>query len=842
MKKHLFILFVLLSANWALKAQVSSISYTFSPTVQYNWWDENGGIEDGIFIGGQLGFGFGQNVELSAIYLQSFETNSIFPTYDFSNAFVNQGLARQLNITRYGGNVKLNLSNGTLLPFLSLGTGIQRIELDGLEDAYLNKRIYFDAGLGVKLSVADRYTLNLSAVNHYYEMNPVRELMTLEDREALNVDFNDYESLRMNNWGARASLIVYLGGKTPEKMSSIEKAYMESFSTDYSGFSMPLEPTFGKIKFHERLPYRDTWYVGGATGFNFGPMVGVRAYYWRGMDEKGPDDTISTQTDDIAVYGAEGRFQMAVGQGLKPYILLGGGQIDPLPGYVGRYNFVQKETPFASGGIGINIPFSKAFKFDAYAKAILTSGQENIEDTSEPDDILASYAYGASLNLVLGKKRKMDTPEKMPVPGAAGSEEPAMMLTPDGELVEVPVAADGGTDGKNGQEGTAGADGETKSADDLKAEIARGGSKSTSIMIMTPAEFENIIDEILDRSEQSKTVEVEVEVEEEQEAEGDEDETEEGETRADKKAAKADKKAQKKEDEEADAIKASIKENKENIEELEELINDGFRDLKKQIRQMSRESDDRMDDVEDAIDDADDERRDDMKDLKNEIKDVEDELEDVEDELEDVEDGLKENKKTIEENGKEDNGNKGGLGLFGKKKNKNAADSTIDPESAEANAEYIEEKQRFKSPYATKESFGRRFVYDGMATYVGFNLGGTTSLNFGFRPTYKIDSSNLKIAPEAFFGFGSPSSFGIIANVISDINIKQAEKLINPYVGAGFGFMKIERGDEDKVRGVINLLGGAHVASVGNGRLFVEYATRNFLKYNQFIAGYRLAF
>jgi len=781
MRKHLLTLFALFYAGFALQAQVSSISYTFSPTAQYNWWDEDSGIEDGVFIGGQLGFGFGQNVELSAVYLQSFETNSHFPTYGFSNAFITQDLSRQLNISRYGGNVKLNLSKGVLLPFLSLGTGIQKTELDGIEEFYVSKRIYFDAGLGIKLSVADRYTLNLSAVNHYFEMNPVRELMTLEDREALMVDFNDYESTMLENWGARASLIVYLGGRTPDEMTALEKAYMERNSTDYTGFSMPLEPTVGKIKFHERLPYRDTWYVGGATGFNFGPMVGIRAYYWKGMQEKGPDDTISTQTDDIAVYGAEGRFQMAVGQGLKPYILLGGGKIDPLPGYVGRFNVTQLETPFASGGVGINIPFSKSFKFDVYGKAILTSGQENIEDVTQPEDLLTSYAYGASLNLVLGKKKKMPEPKALPVPGEASSEEPAMMLTPDGELVEVPAEeTDDNTDNENGESG------EADSLQQQKMELAKKGSNSSSIMIMTPAEFENIIDEILDRSDRPRKgegskmnkedKEVTTDEEDVNEEEGDE-EASKKDNKKDKKDTKAAKKDKEKAEEEAEELQESIDENKKSIEELEDLINDGFRDLKKQIRQMGKDTDDRMDDVEDAIDDAEDDRRDDMKDIKED-------LEDVEDNLEDVEDGLKENKKTIKENAKEGKEKKGGLKLFGNK-DKGADDAGMEKAVNPVSDEYIAENQRFKSPYATEESFGRRFSYDGMATYVGFNLGGTASLNFGFRPTYKIDSSNLKIAPEAFFGFGSPSSFGIIGNVIQDIKIKQAQKLVNPYVGAG---------------------------------------------------------
>ncbi len=839
MKKHLIILLALLYAHASILGQVSNVSYTFSPTAQYNFWDENSGIEDGLFLGGQFGFGFGQNVELSAVYLQSFETNNTFPTYDFTNSFVSQDLQRQLNIRRIGGNLKVNLSKGALLPFLSLGTGVQRIQIDELEDFYSSQRIYFDAGLGIKLSVADRYTLNLSAVNHYFEMNPVRELLTLEDREALNVDFNDFESELLDSWAVRASLIIYLGGNKPEDLSDEDKALLDSYSTDYSGFSLPLEPTVGRIRFHERLPYRDTWFVGGATGFNFGPLVGLRAYYWRGLQEAGEDENISTETDDIAIYGAEGRFQLAAGQGLKPYLLIGGGLIDPLPGYVGRFNFTQVETAFASGGIGINIPFSKAFKFDVYGKAILTSAQEDIVDTAEPDDILTSWAYGASLNLVLGKKKKVAEPQPLPLPGAVV--DPKAATSPEG----IAMPEKGGS--KKGTMDQSDSDGAGVDKDLL--EIAKGGSKSTSIMIMTPAEFENIIDEILDRSAQNNTVnEVEKEIEiEVMEEEGDsyEDE-EEGDDKAAKKAAKADKKAKEKAEEKDSELREAVEENRENIEEMEEMIKDGFRDLKKQIREMDRDADDRMDDVEDAIDDAEDDRRDDMKDIKKDLEDVEDSMKENEKALKENEKAMKENEKAMKENEKtmkegSEEGKKGGFKLFGKNQQDNQ-DKLAEDGTEQVSKDFITEEQRFKSPFATEESFGRKLSYDGMGIYGGFNVGGSASLNIGFRPTYKIDSTNLKLAPEAFFGFGSPSSFGIIANVIRDLEIKGGGKIVNPYVGAGLGFLRIERDDDDRTRGVINLLAGVHVASVANGRLFLEYANRNFFRFNQFVAGYRLAF
>lgn len=81
MKKH-----TLLSASalalfccliTSVYGQVKDLSYTISPYGQYVWFDEKSGIDDGFLVGAQLGFGFGQFVELSANYAQglSLETN-----------------------------------------------------------------------------------------------------------------------------------------------------------------------------------------------------------------------------------------------------------------------------------------------------------------------------------------------------------------------------------------------------------------------------------------------------------------------------------------------------------------------------------------------------------------------------------------------------------------------------------------------------------------------------------------------------------------------------------------------------------------------------------------------
>lgn len=65
----LAMLFILMS--YIGKAQVKDISFTLSPAAEYTWWDDKAGLEDNLLVGGKLGFGFGEFIEIRGLYFQS---------------------------------------------------------------------------------------------------------------------------------------------------------------------------------------------------------------------------------------------------------------------------------------------------------------------------------------------------------------------------------------------------------------------------------------------------------------------------------------------------------------------------------------------------------------------------------------------------------------------------------------------------------------------------------------------------------------------------------------------------------------------------------------------------
>lgn len=378
-------------------AQVSGISYTLSPAVDYSFWDSNLGLSDGLLYGGRLGIGFGENVELRANYMRDL---SLSRDFDGVLDIDPTGLAdRDVNLTRYGGEVRLNLGRSSLLPFLTLGGGIQNIELDG---GNKNEHIYASAGLGITVSIADRFTFKLEGKNTAFNFNPVRNLLTEDERLDNSLTEADFFSDRMSNWSVGTGFTFYLGGRRPGELSELDQAYAETFNNGFRNVSLIVEPTLSNIRFADELAYRDTYLGGVNLGLDFGPYVGMRAFYLRSMD----DNEINLDFDRMQVYGADFRFRLtSVTTGLSPFLTLGGGYINLDDDYIGREGSTAglESQAFASGGAGASINLSRNFRIVGTYKRLLTTGTD-VEDIATTDQIRSSGQWTAGVNLVFGKK------------------------------------------------------------------------------------------------------------------------------------------------------------------------------------------------------------------------------------------------------------------------------------------------------------------------------------------------------------------------------------------------------------------------------------------------------
>lgn len=805
MKKQLMIVayttLTFFGAGQPAKAQVKGVGYTLSPIGEKVWWDKNSGLKDGYMLGGQFGFSFGEYVELRGLYMEGIHMQRNFSAYGIAPEELEDA---DLSLNRWGGDLKLNLSRGTLLPYLTVGTGVQTTRL-GESDK--NKQIYFSGGLGIMLSVSDRFTLGLQALRTSFRSNPVNSLLTPEERMLAGLKGNDFDYSSMNNWSGRASILLYLGGRRPRELSEIDRAYMDTFSSGLKGISLPIEPVIGKFDWADNLPYKNTAFGGIATGLDFGPLVGIRAYYLRSFEDK-----LFSEFDKLEIWGGEGKFKLASSGGLLPFLTAGGGRINVLNGYTNPGLAVTDTMGidgrgFASGGAGFDLALSRNVKLSAFARAMLTSSHESVvENISSPDELSTSWLYGASINFIIGKKPEIpdkrkedsydtqvraDLEKEKRNTQALRKEYQEKLNELDREMDEAYDSGDGRKMAEKYEERQSLKRMISRLDDAMRKENEANGESDA--LQMNPSELRSLVDEI--RQSQKRNEENIRQALEIQNLKSD--------IQWEKLSLRLralEESMKNPETDELSILREQLQDLRSRGEREAESDNSEAHDLRRELKEL-RES---RKQVSDSVKSSTEEQRE-LEALRKEI------------------DELKKEKET---------------------KDKPEESSTIRRSAVSSGTgAYISDRQlEYRSPYndTTGTFFGKMF-YEGASAIVGLSLGGNPTFNIGLRQHYRFNKSDFFFMPETFFGFGDPASFGIFANALYQFRFKQTTS-IEPYAGIGVGLMQVGIKGDQKLKGATNLVFGAYLFRMGGGRFYADWSARNFFQHNQLALGYRLPF
>ncbi len=389
------LLLLLAGSMLNLSAQVRGISWTIAPAANYTWFNARSGLDEAFLVGGRLGLGFGEFVELRASYLQTISQEIDLGAFSIDETTLD---SRNVDLARYGADLRLNLSRGNLLPYLLLGAGVQDIGREGLENS---NNIFATAGLGLTLTAADRFAFTVEGKNIAYNYNSIRNLLNEAERTANNLDLEDSELERFGNWSLEAGLKFYLGGRRPGELSEVDREYLNAFGNGFTGLRLPLEVSLARINWDEALPYRDTWLGGGNIGVDIGPFIGLRAFYLRGME----NDDISFNFDDLALYGGDVRLNLSrAGTGFTPFLTLGGGYIDVGSGYMAGDEAITAESQgFATGGGGLILALGDYLRLNGSARALLTTSSD-ITDLNSTDQLTTSWMYTAGLTFAFGDR------------------------------------------------------------------------------------------------------------------------------------------------------------------------------------------------------------------------------------------------------------------------------------------------------------------------------------------------------------------------------------------------------------------------------------------------------
>tara|TARA_R110001583_G_scaffold43034_1_gene136806 strand:- start:14123 stop:16501 length:2379 start_codon:yes stop_codon:yes gene_type:complete len=792
MNKIILVIIAVFSVSIA-KSQVKDISFTLSPAAEYTWWDSKAGFNDGALVGGKLGFGFGEYLELRGTYVQSLNLKTNFENFGLTNYDANLFTQQDAKLTRWGGEFKANIGTKRLMPYLTLGTGVQKIEVNtnNLE------QIYGSVGLGFKFKIGNRAVLAVEGKNTTYNFNSGSNLLTDSNKTVFGVSDADFLNERLSNWSVLGSLQFYLGGRRPGILSELDTAYLNKFKGGFKGLQLVVEPSVAHISFDEKSLLKDSYFLGGYAGLDFNEYIGIRGFYFKGTE----NDDISTNFDELAMYGIEFRARLNDGNGVTPYLILGGGYLNPSNTYLGKGDLTVKGGEFANGGLGLNIPLGKRVLISGGLRALVTSG-EDITNISAPNEIQTHIMYNAGVKFTIGKKsksphdvynRNLESELKTQSESnevkienlKAGYESKLATLDDDikkaNEEKDVNKAIELLEEKKEVQNALS----EVNKVSAIQVEKSSKNipAKQETIIQMTPAEFESLIDRILKGLDSNPEVKIQ-----------NEDEL---------------------------GNKAIDSLNKR-VEMLEKMVLESKKAIDKDVKNPSEESTIDKKDVK-IVEPKEVEKheKENEKILKSEI------------ELKKLNDEIERNSREIKNQQKE-------------LKRIKKASAKIDKNEAVISSKLIEENKPIYTVDTTlvggnenvleaehKQENTLKYEHSNVA--IGYDFNTTGFVNFGIRSQFNIAKTNLKFVPEAFVGLGVNSYYGVSGNIVYSINLKNQK--VKPYIGLGAGALN----NSNNFKGFYNAILGANLPII-NENIFVDYIMRNTFDYNQISIGYKLPF
>lgn len=851
---HKTILFSLLLTTSFTFSQVKEISVTVSPAAEYTFWDDKSGLDDGLLYGGKIGFGFGEYVELRATYMKGLDLVTNFE--DFGFASFSNGLIpeRNVELTRWGGEFKANFGTKTKLnPYFTLGSGVQTIQLESFDE---HEQIFATIGLGAKFNLGKRVVFALEAKNTVFNFNAGSRLLTQDDQNALGVTDADFETERLSNWSAMASLQFYLSGRRPGELSELDKAYLKTFSSGFKGLRFTIEPSLAHIDFDGDSRFRDTWLLGGYAGVDFNDYIGLRAFYFKATN----DNEISTDFDNLQMYGGEFRARLNVPRGVVPYLSIGGGYLDVTNDYIGNDGLLDvNDSYFASGGLGLNVPLSKEVVAFGGVRALLTSDtdEQNLQNT---DQIKTHTLYNFGIKFNIGSSAKSaqnvyqkNIDENVNEALALQREEnrqkiEALKADYNNQIIELEEALKKANEENDVEKAVEIIEekNEVKKALKEVEDVEKTDEKNKGVEKQKIQEIKNDynkriaeLEKEFEKANKEKDVDKAVKVIEE------------------KNAVKKDLKEVEKVD--AQSNKAKSVNNYEEITPTEEIIQMTPVEFDLLIsRILEKVQSPAKNNATQQLNKSPNPNTNEIEVLKQRIDVLERLL-------------LQLNAKNLDHNSTGDDSMD--------KKNSSDAPNTYNQKDVlsmeilsklnelnskiERNANKIDliddntpntivvnpiqkDKKLDKTSSLPDNSVVQdalqnkslldKLHYRNTSTMLGVILGDDTFPTASVRMHYTISDSKFEFMPELFLGATDPLSFGLSLNGIRPIQLKE-DSQIKPYVGAGLGYMKIF--DTGKLNA--NLIVGSYI-NVLDGKLYIDFTTRNFFKYNQLSVGYKLNF
>ena len=400
--------------------------YVAQPGVSWVQWDDALGLADVRLNGGSAGIGFGRYVSLRGYYLTKDQLSTGFESLSFTDPIGSPLGNQNFDLTDYGGELTVGLGAGTIVPVLMGGGGILKLQPElGLQQ----KRITVKYGAGVRAYLSESLELEVMVERNQFRLDPLDLAIAPAEGDPALPTNDDADGIR-RNLAVRVGLGFQLGSRDFARGSELDQAVEGRYQRPFSDLAISLQPFVGRQQFDDALGFADRDVAGFTGGLDFGSFVGLRGFYWKGVN----DDFDAFE--GLVGYGAEAQFNLTDGQGMAPYLLAGAGQMnfegdfDSIPGQIPA----DQKAVILGGGIDFN--FGSRIRLSATARNYLMAGNDflaggDLEQVSTPDDITHNWQFTGGIKLLVGGGRGI------------GVDRPAPDFPPAGTLVPVRIGSQG---------------------------------------------------------------------------------------------------------------------------------------------------------------------------------------------------------------------------------------------------------------------------------------------------------------------------------------------------------------------------------------------------------------
>jgi hypothetical protein len=358
----------------AADARAQGIAYEISPAAAHLRWSDALGFDNDFLYGARVGLRFGHFVDLQGYFFTRPELRvdpTVLPSVP---GFVPPAGEQNVDIRAFGANVALNFSSGRTVPFVRAGAGVLQLNP---ADWGRSDQILLKAGGGLRFGLAGGLEGEVFAENWAFRLNRF-QLFAPADA----FDDPEADDLR-HNLALGAALNIPLGGDRGGPGVGLR------------GAAFALEPIGGRLEFADELNLARQNLLGARAGLDFGRLVGVRGFYWRGMNDDFDD------TAPIEGYGGEVQFNVGGGPGISPYLVTGAGEINFREGFRDELGQPRSSQTMLILGGGAALALSERVRLNVGLRDYIMS-EGRLEDVRRTDQLFHNWLLNAGISFAVG--------------------------------------------------------------------------------------------------------------------------------------------------------------------------------------------------------------------------------------------------------------------------------------------------------------------------------------------------------------------------------------------------------------------------------------------------------